>query len=34
MSTHLFQNTDYPVVHFPSKKPIAIRTAVLDGQEK
>ena len=27
MSVHLFQSTPYPVLHFPSKKPMGIRHA-------
>ena len=34
MTHHLFQNTKYPVLHFPTKKPMAIRKAAFEGVEK
>ncbi len=34
MNQHLFQGTKYPMVHYPSTKPMAIRKANIDGQEK
>jgi len=33
MTQHLFQGTKYPVVHYPSYKPVGIRKSSLDGQE-
>ncbi len=31
MVNHLFQGTKYPVVHFPSKKPLGIRKVTMEG---
>lgn len=31
---HLFQNTKYPVVHYPTKKPMGLRKVSLPGAEK
>jgi hypothetical protein len=34
MTQHLFQATKYPVVHYPSLKPMGIRKTSIDGYDK
>lgn len=34
MTNHLFQNTKYPVLHFPSKKPLGLRKVAIEGVER
>ncbi len=34
MAQHLFQGTKYPIVHFPSNKPLGIRKTTFAGLDK
>lgn len=34
MVNHLFQGTKYPVVHFPTKKPMGIKKVKFEGVER
>jgi hypothetical protein len=33
MTHHLFQATSYPLVHYPSRKPLSIRRTQREGKE-